>query len=352
MIHHPGILPGKGANDEKILEDLLNSSIVSAYDCNEKGVEYEIKDLPDLETDGGEEKQSPWKRVGKYLLGGLAVLGAGVAYPVLKGAKSFDELKEFYTDHGAFVLKHADSDNDELTDWDELNVYGTDLNKKDTDGDWTSDKKEIRQGTNPLEKDVLIFGSEEDKRAVAVLMENLKQYSPEWYEKTIVAAEKIKLGDIDGAGKSGLIILNRPSVYDAAESDDLKNILSENARFPHEVQHVIDMNVYGRWSNVHELDSLESELRAGIAEDIYKEEIDKQVPGFFRYYWSGRFNSAYESSYDYFKDSSARRRVDETKYKDRLEEIERKYFDHENKRLKTDFLDESWMQFQEFLIKE
>jgi hypothetical protein len=49
--------------------------------------------------------------------------------------------------------KNLDSDEDGLSDWDEVNVYGTDPHKKDTDDDGLDDGKEIKIGTNPLRED-------------------------------------------------------------------------------------------------------------------------------------------------------------------------------------------------------
>ena len=46
-----------------------------------------------------------------------------------------------------------DSDNDGLSDTDEVQVYGTDPYKGDTDGDGRSDGEEVLVGTNPLAAD-------------------------------------------------------------------------------------------------------------------------------------------------------------------------------------------------------
>ena len=47
-----------------------------------------------------------------------------------------------------------DSDGDGLTDWEEINMYGTDPNNKDTDGDGLSDFEEVKvYRTNPLLRD-------------------------------------------------------------------------------------------------------------------------------------------------------------------------------------------------------
>jgi hypothetical protein len=46
-----------------------------------------------------------------------------------------------------------DSDRDGLSDEDETNVYHTDPKKPDTDGDYVSDEKEVKQGSNPLKID-------------------------------------------------------------------------------------------------------------------------------------------------------------------------------------------------------
>lgn len=53
-------------------------------------------------------------------------------------------------------LKKIDSDNDGLSDFDEINIYKTDPNNKDTDGDGIDDCTEIKLGMNPLIKDYFI----------------------------------------------------------------------------------------------------------------------------------------------------------------------------------------------------
>jgi len=45
-----------------------------------------------------------------------------------------------------------DSDNDRLSDWEEINVYHTNPSNPDTDGDYIIDGKEIQLGTNPLKE--------------------------------------------------------------------------------------------------------------------------------------------------------------------------------------------------------
>ena len=57
-----------------------------------------------------------------------------------------------------FVNGYIDSDGDELSDYEEINVYGTDPNLVDTDGDTISDGEEVTLGldgviTNPLSSD-------------------------------------------------------------------------------------------------------------------------------------------------------------------------------------------------------
>lgn len=47
-------------------------------------------------------------------------------------------------------LKNKDSDDDGLSDWDEINIFGTDPLNPDTDGDGMSDGDEVKAGRNPL----------------------------------------------------------------------------------------------------------------------------------------------------------------------------------------------------------
>ncbi len=51
------------------------------------------------------------------------------------------------------VSKNVDSDEDGLSDWDEVNVYGTNPHRKDTDGDGLDDSKEVKIGADPLKED-------------------------------------------------------------------------------------------------------------------------------------------------------------------------------------------------------
>lgn len=46
-------------------------------------------------------------------------------------------------------LMNKDTDGDGLTDWDEINIYGTSRYLEDTDSDGISDYEEVVEGTNP-----------------------------------------------------------------------------------------------------------------------------------------------------------------------------------------------------------
>ncbi|MEA1963243.1 MAG: hypothetical protein U9M94_03335 [Patescibacteria group bacterium] len=48
------------------------------------------------------------------------------------------------------IDSNTDSDNDNITDSDELKIYHTDPNNPDTDGDGHLDGEEVRNGYNPL----------------------------------------------------------------------------------------------------------------------------------------------------------------------------------------------------------
>lgn len=72
---------------------------------------------------------------------------------------------------GTDLLK-ADSDSDNLNDYEEVSIYGTNPLKEDTDGDGASDGKEIEYGTNPLVADssftLSLNSTEEDTVKVSV----------------------------------------------------------------------------------------------------------------------------------------------------------------------------------------
>ncbi|MHA1353007.1 MAG: hypothetical protein ACTSPP_09495, partial [Candidatus Heimdallarchaeaceae archaeon] len=54
-------------------------------------------------------------------------------------------MKEYFTNP-----IDNDSDNDSLTDYEEVKIYGTDPNNDDSDGDGDPDGKEIENGLDPL----------------------------------------------------------------------------------------------------------------------------------------------------------------------------------------------------------
>ncbi|OGV74145.1 MAG: hypothetical protein A3K18_16450 [Lentisphaerae bacterium RIFOXYA12_64_32] len=56
---------------------------------------------------------------------------------------------DLYSSQGAT----GDADGDTLSDWDEVNTYGTDPTDPDTDNDGLNDGLELTQGTNPLDDD-------------------------------------------------------------------------------------------------------------------------------------------------------------------------------------------------------
>lgn len=188
-----------------------------------------------------------------------------------------------------------------------------------------------------------IEGDEEFKRNVEHMLKVLEEYSPEWYEKTMYAGEVIKPGKITGASKTGEIYINKEHAK-LSGNNDIKMVLLVNSVFPHEVQHIIDRNVYEKWSNIRELDILESELRAGIAGGIYSDKIKEKDN--IDLYSEVSFGYSYEHMIWAFEEDMISLKVDQVKYKNEIEVIEQKYFDHKNKRLKIEFLDESWNEFK------
>ena len=61
-----------------------------------------------------------------------------------------DESKIVIQEDDKQALENSDTDNDGLTDYDELNVYGTSPYLPDTDSDGLSDLEELENGTDPL----------------------------------------------------------------------------------------------------------------------------------------------------------------------------------------------------------
>lgn len=71
------------------------------------------------------------------------------------GENSVGPLPRIYLPEGAFeptpaITEETDSDNDGLTDIEELKVYGTDPKEDDTDGDGYLDGDEVKKGYSPV----------------------------------------------------------------------------------------------------------------------------------------------------------------------------------------------------------
>lgn len=65
------------------------------------------------------------------------------------------------------TLKQQDTDNDGLSDYEEIYIYGTSAFLEDTDGDGLSDSQEIKAGTDPLCAKGDICGSDEREKDLA-----------------------------------------------------------------------------------------------------------------------------------------------------------------------------------------
>ncbi len=207
---------------------------------------------------------------------------------------------------------------------------------------------------------IVLHGSDQFRGNVENMLDYLGAYSGEWFEKTLYAGEVIKLSkDIHYGLRDGTIGIPEGTA-ELGGSKDVKQVLSVDAIFAHEGWHVIDQNLYPRFFHVHSslsdpVDDLELELRAGIADDVYKMEVSEKMQAFYDFLGSekgypGHFKTRnIVSEFYLWRDSRfklQKQKVDQAKYKDRLEKIEQTYFDHKNKKLKTDFLNESWEKFQ------
>lgn len=65
------------------------------------------------------------------------------------------------------TLKQQDTDNDGLSDYEEIYIYGTSAFLEDSDGDGLSDSQEIKAGTDPLCAEGDICGSDEREKDLA-----------------------------------------------------------------------------------------------------------------------------------------------------------------------------------------
>ncbi len=223
-----------------------------------------------------------------------------------------------------------------------------------------------------------IEGDEEFTANVENMLRALEEYSPEWYEKLMYAGEtimQISSGATPTAGRSGVIKL--PGTASSGGSDDIMRVLGGAETLVHELTHVIDLNTYflGNYPQgilYHPPGgvrlSVVAELRASIAGDDYAAGVklftylinnEEQIHGAWKDYAksikeSGSpvddYYAAYLFDYWYFNDQKEHVVEEEevgNKYNEILDEIEKIYFDHENKKIKTDFLDESWQEFKE-----
>ena len=117
-----------------------------------------------------------------------------------------DSLSNLYEIEIGTNLIKADSDNDGLSDSEEINLYRTDPLKYDTDGDGVSDGKEVELGTDPLtaDKEFFVTASADDEDTVDVSVEvslsgdQVDSLSVERYEDEFLFPETMP-GYIGGA---------------------------------------------------------------------------------------------------------------------------------------------------------
>jgi|GEM_PF-6461735 hypothetical protein len=222
--------------------------------------------------------------------------------------------------------------------------------------------RKTRKRVNPPLK---IEGDDEFKSSVKCMLKTLKEFSPDWYEKTLAACKVIKQSK-RGPYSTPEGEINLPgNLAKGINCDNIQDILSAATVIPHEVQHIIDLNTLYKGRNFNEADVLESELRAGIAEKVYsldvglfkrlieegykhpawekylenlenKEEVDDEYIAYLFLRWF--FNEL---------KSTILLLVKEEEYREHLEEIEKKYFDLQSQILRREFLDESWKKFKE-----
>jgi len=107
----------------------------------------------------------------------------------------------------------------------------------------TPPKTTVAPTVKRFTSELKIEGEETFVKNVENMLRVLKEYSPEWYEKTMYAGERIIRDDYVVAGMGGKIRIT-VGTAELGGSNDIKQVLAVNANFPHEVQHVIDMNTY------------------------------------------------------------------------------------------------------------
>lgn len=71
----------------------------------------------------------------------------------------------------------TDTDKDGITDYDEINIYGTNPNKADTEGDGIKDGDEILAGTDPLKKIIAPLPYEDPKQVAVSIKADRKVFS-------------------------------------------------------------------------------------------------------------------------------------------------------------------------------
>ena len=103
-----------------------------------------------LKADSDNDGLTDYEEVVEYNTNPLNSDTDGDSY--LDGAEveaGYDPLTKPGSEPSEEELKSMDSDDDGLSDYDEINIYKTDPNNPDTDGDGYSDGEEVNNGYNP-----------------------------------------------------------------------------------------------------------------------------------------------------------------------------------------------------------
>lgn len=144
------------------------------YTDNNANNHFEYDEVSEISTisQNGSKKMSQWTRKEKILVSSFMIIGVGVlllgflqfysrktitvydvfGQPNKSGSSETAALAPLLgsgTNSSQDSLKLLDTDGDGLTDYDEINTYGTSPYLEDSDSDGTLDKEEIDKGDNP-----------------------------------------------------------------------------------------------------------------------------------------------------------------------------------------------------------
>jgi len=162
-------------DSSRLSESNITIDILTTIECHEIDVNSTVKQIASKLKILSVLWQAPYIMENLYMADIESIVLSDVSWSSWQSADAdMDTLNNWKEIMLGLNPSDIDSDHDTLSDIDELQIYATDANNSDTDGDFIPDQIEIMQHTDPIDPD-------EDRDGVADGLDGDPLFGYQWY---------------------------------------------------------------------------------------------------------------------------------------------------------------------------